>query len=198
MTARWAVDEVAPRRELDIHWEPISLLIKNDPAEGSEYYTASLFTHKLLRVMESVKKAEGQEAARRFYWQCGAVLHHDRSAGTVDTDEVMGGDATRFLEAAGLATDYNDAFDDQAWDDVIRERMDVAFELVGTDVGTPILAFDTSKGRRGVFGPVISRIPEGDESVELWDAMAKMAGMEGFWELKRTRTEGPVFPERPE
>ena len=197
MTARWAVDAVAPERDLDISWEPISLLFKNDPAEDSEYYTASLFSHKLLRVMESVKKAEGQEAARRFYWQTGAVLHHDRDAGTVDVMEVVKGDATPFLEAADLDPSYNDAFDDEAWDDVIRERMQIGLDLVGTDVGTPILAFDSPKGRTGIFGPVISRVPPGEESLELWDAMAKLANMDGFWELKRTRTEGPIYPDRP-
>lgn len=197
MTARWAVDAVAPERDLDISWEPISLLFKNDPPEDSQYYIASLFTHKLLRVMEAVKKAEGQEAARRFYWQAGAVIHHDRDAGTVDIEEVMAGDATPFLEAAGLDPSYNDAFDDEAWDDVIRERMQIGLDLVGTDVGTPILAFDTPEGRTGVFGPVISRIPPGEQSVELWDAMAKLATMDGFWELKRTRTEDPVYPDRP-
>ena len=56
-------------------------------------------------------------------------------------------------------------------------------------------AFDTPKGRKGVFGPVISRIPE--EPLALWDAMATMATMDGFWELKRTRTENPQFPDRP-
>ena len=45
-TARWAVDEVAPERDLDIQWRPISLLFKNEPPEGSPYHEAALFTHK--------------------------------------------------------------------------------------------------------------------------------------------------------
>ncbi len=197
MTARWAVDAVAPERDLDISWEPISLLYKNDPAEGSEYHVASLFTHKLLRVMEAVKAAEDHEAARRFYWQCGAVIHHDRDAGTVEITDVLSGDATRFLEAAGLDPSYNQAFDDESWDEVIRQRMQMGLDLVGTEVGTPILAFDTPSGRTGIFGPVISRIPPGGEAIDLWDAMTKMATTNGFWELKRTRTENPVLPDRP-
>lgn len=198
MTSRWAVDVVRPQRDLDITWEPISLLYKNDPDEGSDFYPVNVFTHKLLRVMESVKQAEGHEAARRLYWQYGAVLHHDRVAGTADLMTTIAGDAAPFLDAAGLDGSHNDAFDDESWDATIRERMDAGLALVGQDVGTPILAFDTDKGRKGVFGPVISRIPPGDEAIELWDAMVTMSTMDGFWELKRTRTEDPSFPDRPQ
>ena len=205
MTARWAVDVVQPKRDLEITWEPISLLYKNEPPEDSPYYAGSAFTHKLLRVLESVKAEEGQgqphdlahDAVRRLYWQYGAVIHHDRESGAADMEAVMAGDATPFLTAAGLDLAHNEAFSDEKWDSVIRERMDIGLELVGTDVGTPIIAFDTPAGRKGVFGPVISRMPPVDEAVELWDAMVKMATMDGFWELKRTRTEGPQFPERP-
>lgn len=75
--------------------------------------------------------------------------------------------------------------------------MQAGLDLVGEDVGTPIIAFDTSAGPRGVFGPILSRMPDGADGVELWDAMVKFATYDGFWELKRTRTEDPVFPTRP-
>ena len=197
MTARWAVDVVAPARDLDITWEPISLLFKNQPDEHNPFYAANQFTHSLLRVMQAVDQGEGNEAARRLYWQYGAVLHHDRDAGVVDFAEVLGGDATRFLEAADLPATYNDAFGDAAWDETIRTRMQVGLDLVGTDVGTPIIAFGTDDGRVGVFGPVMSRMPSGPDGPEIWDAMVKLATTEGFWELKRTRTEDPQFPARP-
>ncbi|MEM9566151.1 MAG: hypothetical protein AAGA93_26255 [Actinomycetota bacterium] len=197
MTARWAVDVVAPQRDLEITWEPISLLFKNQPDEDSPFYPLNTFTNGLLRVMQSVDAEEGNEAARQLYWQYGAVLHHDRADGTVDLTEVAGGDAARFLEAAGLPAAHNDAFGDDSWDATIRERMQRGLDLTGTDVGTPIIAFDTKTGRRGVFGPVISRQPTGADGAEVWDAMVKLATTEGFWELKRTRTEDPQFPARP-
>ncbi len=197
MTARWTVDVVAPARDVTVSWEPISLLFKNQPAEDDPFYAANQFTHRLLRVMRAVKEAEGDEAARRLYWQYGAVLHHDRAAGTVDTAAVLGGGAGPFLQAAGLPASYADAFDDESWDDVIRARMQVGLDLVGDDVGTPIIAFDSPDGPKGVFGPILSRMPEGDHGVELWDAMVTFATYDGFWELKRTRTEDPQFPARP-
>lgn len=82
MTARWAVDVVAPVRELTIEWEPISWLFENDPAEDDPFDEPNRFTHRLLRVMQAVRAVEGDEAARQLYWQYGAVLHHDRVAGT--------------------------------------------------------------------------------------------------------------------
>jgi hypothetical protein len=194
MTARWVVDVVAPERDLDITWEPISLLVKNEPSEDSPFYAANVFTHKLLRVMLAVEAAEGNAAAGRLYWQYGAVIHHDRVDGVVDLGQVIQGDATRFLEAADLSPDYNDAFEDESWDEQIRSRMQAGLDLVGTDVGTPIIAFDTPNGRAGVFGPVISRMLDGPK---IWDAMVTLATAEGFWELKRTRTEDPQFPARP-
>jgi len=197
MTARWAVDVVKPARDLIISWEPISLLFKNEPSEDDEYYAASQFTHRLLRVMQAVNDAEGSEAAGRLYWQYGAVLHHDRVAGTVDLAQVLSGGAGPFLEAAGLPVTYADAYEDESWDENIRTRMQVGLDLVGGDVGTPIIGFDTSAGRKGVFGPILSRMPAGADGVELWDAMVKLATHDRFWELKRTRTEDPHFPARP-
>ena len=197
MTARWVVDVVEPERDLNITWQPISLLFKNQPPEDSDYFAPVDFTHKLLRVFESVKAAEGMDAAQSLYWQFGRILHHDRSTGAVDAESVYAGGPTPFLEAVGLDTAHAAAFDDESWDAVIREKMDAGLALTGNDVGTPIIAFDGPEGRLGIFGPVISRKPEGEEGLALWDAMVTMATMDGFWELKRTRNVGPDFGERP-
>ena len=105
--------------------------------------------------------------------------------------------AAQILEAVALDVAHAAAYDDNSWDAVIRDRMDAGLALVGTDVGTPIIAFDTAGGRTGIFGPVITRVPEGDEALALWDAMVTMTTTEGFWELKRTRTERPDFGVRP-
>jgi len=136
MTARWAVDVVQPERDLEITWEPISLLFKNEPEPDNPFYAANVFTHGLLRVMQAVNEGEGNQAAGSLYRQYGAVLHHDRVAGTVDLEELAAGDATPFLEAAGLPIDYNAAFADESWDTNIEERMQAGLDLVGTDVGT--------------------------------------------------------------
>ena len=188
MTARWVVEVVQPERDLQITWQPISLLFKNEPPPDSEYYDVSTHTHKLLRVMESVKNDRGNKGAFEFYWEAGRRIHHD---------EVRDVAADEILEAAGLDASHAAAYHDETIDPVIRAKMDVGLALVGDDVGTPIIAFDSDTGRTGLFGPVITRAPKGEAGLAFWDAIITMATTEGFWELKRTRTEPPDFGERP-
>ena len=189
MTARWVVEEVAPKRNLNITWQPISLLLKNQMDESDEPYPRYLRTHRMLRVMESVRAAEGDEPIGDLYWEYGRRVHHDK-----DRDF----DVSEALAAVGLDTSHASAADDESWDAKILERQAVGIELAGEDIGTPIIAFDDKNGdRKAYFGPVITRVPPGDEAVEMWDALMTLMNVNGFWELKRTRTERPEFGERP-
>ena len=60
---------------------------------------------------------------------------------------------------------------------------------VGQDVGTPIVAFNGT----AFFGPVLTRIPRGEEAGKLWDATLTLAGFPYFFEIKRSRNEDPQF-----
>ncbi|MCO4833070.1 MAG: hypothetical protein KC481_05375 [Acidimicrobiaceae bacterium] len=191
MTARWVVDEVQPHRDLNITWQSISLLEKNQPAEDSDYYARVLFTHKLLRVIEAIRKGEGEARVKDAYWEFATRIHHDKNR----QDSFDLADA---LATAGFDAAYADAFDDESYDDVIRAGMKIGLDLAGDDVGTPIIALDDDSGDRvALFGPVITRVPTTEQSLKLWDAFIAAAQIPGFWELKRTRTESPEFGERP-
>jgi hypothetical protein len=189
VTARWIVDEVAPHRDLRIIWRPISLLFKNNPDPESQYYAGVAGSHRMLRVMEAIRSDLGDDAVFDWYIQCGTRIHHDRDK-TFDL-----GDA---LEHIGLDRAYADAADDEKWDIAIREGMDAGLALVGNDVGTPIIAFVCQDGtKRGIFGPVLTKVPHTEQALKVWDAMEALTVMDGFWELKRTRTESPEFGDRP-
>jgi hypothetical protein len=189
VTARWVVEEVAPERDLRITWQPISLFEKNQPPEDSPYHGRVRRSHQYLRVMESVRAAEGDDAVFPLYWELASRIHHD---GELEFDPA---DA---LRAAGLDVAHAAAFDDDRWDDEIRARMGKGLALVGDDVGTPIIALDDVDGNRvGMFGPVITKVLDRERSLQLWDGFVCMATLPGFWELKRTRTERPDIGERP-
>ncbi len=189
MTARWVVDEVAPRRDLNLIWQPISLMFKNEPEPGSDYHTGTMVGHRMLRVMEAIRTAHGDAAVGAWYWQCGTRLHHDRQRDA---------DLADLLEHIGLDRSLAEAADDDSWDDEIRTRMDAGLALVGADVGTPIIAVRGIDGtKRGVFGPVITSVPDTEQSLRIWDALLVFMTMDGFWEIKRTRTERPEFGSRP-
>ncbi|MEO6570954.1 MAG: disulfide bond formation protein DsbA [Ilumatobacteraceae bacterium] len=190
MTARWVVDEVLPHRDLNVVWQPISLMFKNDPPEGSDYHTGALVGHRMLRVMEAIRAEFGDAAVFDWYWQCATRIHHDQQRDA---------DLADVLEHIGLDRSFADAADDETWDGEIRRRMDAGLALVGDDVGTPIIAFMCDDGvQRGIFGPVMTKVPDTEQALAFWDAMRVFTTTEGFWELKRTRTQSPEFGERPD
>jgi hypothetical protein len=168
-------------------WRPISLLFKNQLTDESPFFVRATHTHGLLRVIESVRAAEGDEPIGRLYTAIGSHLHN---SGESSVDPKVA------LAEAGLSTKHAEAMNDETWDDIIRKSMADGLSLTGQDVGTPILAFTNGAGRRvGFFGPVISRRLPLDQSLQLWDGLMLMAGVDSFWELKRTRTESPDFTE---
>ena len=188
MTSRWVVD-IAADRNITVRWRSISLLLKNNPAADSPWYARSARTHGLLRVLESVRATEGEDRLGELYTAYGRRIHHDQN---IDFDPA---DA---LAEAGLPVSHASAVDDDSFDAVIRAQMDEGLALTGNDVGTPILGFSNDSGKKvGFFGPVLSRRLTRDDGLKLWDGIMLVAGIDSFWELKRTRTESPAFGERP-
>ncbi len=184
-----------PERDIDVRWRPISLLFKNEPAEDSDYYAPSLFSHKILRLMMAVEAAAetpavGNDAVYRLYRQAGTWIHQDGNRDFTAVD---------LLDAVGLDTVHAAAYDDEQWDSAIRSGMDEGLALVGQDVGTPIIAMERSDGERaGYFGPVINKLPSQDQALTMWDGLVAMMDVDSFFELKRTRTGDLDFGDRPE
>ena len=82
-----------------------------------------------------------------------------------------------------------DVADTDEVDGQLREFQARAMERVGNDVGTPVIEL----GDRAFFGPVLTRIPRGEQAGELFDAAVALGTYPHFFELKRGRDESPTF-----
>jgi hypothetical protein len=183
MTSRWVVD-VAPRRNVAVRWRAYSLDIKNEGVEIPEQYREMSATSRgALRVVEAVWDEYGDEPIGRLYTEMGTLFHLRR--------DVSRAAIAQALLASGLPRRFIEAADDKRWDKAIRYSMDEAIDLVGDDVGVPILLFRDGDDVAAISGPVVSPAPTGDAALALWDHVTALAWMPGFFELKRTRTAPP-------
>ena len=159
-----------------MRWRAYSLAMKNAQTEATTSQGA-------LRVVEAVWADHGAAPIGRLYTEIGTrfIVKGDVSPGAVS-------DA---LAAAGLDLSYAAAAADERWDDEIRGSMAESIELVGTEVGVPILVFREDDATAAIFGPVVSPTPRGEEALALWDHVVALAWSPSFFELKRSRTGGP-------
>jgi DSBA-like thioredoxin domain len=181
-TSQW-IRRIAGEKDLDITWEPISLLVKNDTQPDSPAFERVEWTRGLLRVMESVRAAGHDDRLGELYAEYGRRIHHEGERNW---------DAALALEAIGLDTAHGAAATDEEWDVPLLQRMNEGLALVGADVGTPIIAFRRGDGREvAAFGPVITKAPAHDDALALWEAFVTLTSLDEFWEVKRTRTVKP-------
>lgn len=182
MTSRW-LHEVAPLRNLSVTWRVMSLAILNENTDVSEEYR-EFFPRALryTRLVTAVAEIVGADRVGELYTALGTRIH---PGGMSDADAVM----TQALAEVGLDADLLRCADSDEFDAPLRASHNAGIELVGQDVGTPIIAVN------GVafFGPVISPAPTGSAAAALWDGVVAVAGYDGFFELKRSRTREPQF-----
>lgn len=193
VTSRW-IDRVATLRGLDVEWRFISLrMINRERDYARDFPPGYVDGHtrglELLRVAAAARDAEGSAAVGRLYAAYGAEIW-DRRGGAESTLRTRGDVASLepVLMAAGLAPSLATAVEQDRWDEVIIAETDLALARTGKQVGTPIVTYGPPDGL-SLFGPVISRVPDDAEALELWEAVETLSRFPGFSELKRSLRE---------
>ncbi len=183
ITSRWML-EVEKVRPVAPHWHVMSLAVLNEGKEGMPERYQELMAQAWgpVRVCIAAEQKFGPDVLLPLYTALGTRFHIEQAPKDRATVEAA-------LAEAGLPTELADAMDDSSYDEALRASHHDGMDRVGYEVGTPVI----SVSGVSFFGPVITPIPRGDDAARLWDGVLAVAGTDGFFELKRSRTRDPIF-----
>ncbi|MGB6456315.1 MAG: DsbA family protein [Streptosporangiaceae bacterium] len=182
IASRWVL-EVAKVRPVQAHWHVMSLAVLNDGKDVPEQYRqVAAQAWGPVRVCIAAEQKFGPDVLLPLYTALGTRFHQDKADRSRSTIEAA-------LAEVGLPAELADAMDDPSYDDALRASHHDGMDRVGYEVGTPVISVNGTS----FFGPVVSPIPRAEAAARLWDGVLAVAGTDGFFELKRSRTRDPIF-----
>ncbi|MBK3545059.1 mycothiol-dependent nitroreductase Rv2466c family protein [Streptomyces rubiginosohelvolus] len=190
MTSRWML-EVEKVRDVEVRWHVMSLAVLNEDKldELPEEYRDMLENQAWgpVRVVIAAQQLHGDVVVGPLYTALGTRFHNN---GEGPTREAV----AAALKDVGLPEDLAEYADKDTYDTELRASHQEGIDKVGQEVGTPVIAVPGADGEQvAFFGPVVTPAPKGEEAAKLWDGTLLVASIPGFYEIKRTRTQGPVF-----
>jgi predicted DsbA family dithiol-disulfide isomerase len=185
ITSRWML-EVEQVRPVTTRWHMMSLAYLNLVQHGGEGLSKEYLERMEqawgpIRVCAAAAAAVGDGILLPMYTALGTRFHNEQRR---DADALA--DA---VAEVGLPRSLVEAATSTEFDEAIKESHRHGIELVGLDVGTPIISVEGN----AFFGPVVTPIPRGEAAGRLWDGVLAVTGTDGFFELKRTRDRKPSF-----
>jgi hypothetical protein len=178
--------EVEQVRSVTARWHVMSLAYLNlvqHESKGldTEYLERMEQAWGPVRICAAAAAVGGEEVLLPLYSALGRRFHEQKRR---DTEAVA-----EAVAEVGLPPSVVEAATSTDFDDAIRASHQTGMDLVGLDVGTPVISVEGN----AFFGPVVTPIPRGEAAGRLWDGVLAVTSTDGFFELKRTRDRRPSF-----
>lgn len=173
---KW-IREVEAVRDIQIEWRLFSLYQVNDKSEKLRDPEAK--GSSALRTLALLIRQRENAAVASLYRAIGERVHDGG-------DEFSNETVRKALVDVGLDEELvQEALDDDTTVDLVLADHNRAVDEVGC-FGVPTIILPSGKG---MFGPVVTVAPTGEEAGEMWDHVRWLIEHDEFFEIKRERGE---------